>query len=341
MTIRAQELWYGRDLQAWLAARGAANDGPLSRARAALFETCRRLQGQVAAAKIAPEVTGVVIGLWRSGTTALHELLAEVPGLDAPRTAACFRPASFRLLPPVRNGRMQRPMDRLVVTPASPQEDEFALLLLGAPSPYRAFLSPMHLRDAFDEAVADAGQRAVPILREFLSVLETQDRHGIVLKSPPHLFRIGHILATWPRARAIYLARDPAEMFWSNMRMWTNMISHYRGLVFPRDQLEAFVARVFAVAAQSLHELCRRLDDRLLLVEYEALATDPVASVERILGALDLRPENPDDVRSRLAAAARRLATVPERTRDPVPQAAAAACDDLASAHDMLRRLLA
>src|SRR5271170_7170628 len=87
-----------------------------------------------------------VLGFWRSGTTLLHELLCCDSNFGFPSTYACLNPAHFLLSERWTGSRSQqqvhRPMDHLRYSWASPQEDEFALLILGAPSAYEALIVP-------------------------------------------------------------------------------------------------------------------------------------------------------------------------------------------------------
>src|SRR5215475_6805410 len=94
----------------------------------------------------------VVLGYWRSGTTLLHELMCLVPRYTFPTTHACMNPHHFLFTEAsvLASGgaSAQRPMDEMVVQSGSPQEDEFALLSLGARSPYEALLIPSVLGEA-------------------------------------------------------------------------------------------------------------------------------------------------------------------------------------------------
>ena len=85
-----------------------------------------------------------LVGYWRSGTTLLHELLALDDCFAAPSTYQCFNPHRFLLTvhrAPGEN-RVVRPAGDMTVSPSSPQEEEFALLCMGAISPYEAFMFP-------------------------------------------------------------------------------------------------------------------------------------------------------------------------------------------------------
>jgi hypothetical protein len=84
-------------------------------------------------------------------TTLLHELLSLDPGRCYPTTHACMNPHHFLLTEAstlARGGAgVKWPMDEMEVRPGSPQEDEFALLSLGARSPYQALIAPHRLAE--------------------------------------------------------------------------------------------------------------------------------------------------------------------------------------------------
>src|SRR5262249_1039130 len=81
-----------------------------------------------------------VLGHWRSGTTLLHDLLSLDPRHIYPTTYECFMPHHFLLSEDWFTRRFpiktKRQMDEVEWSWETPQEDEWALLLLGQPSPY-------------------------------------------------------------------------------------------------------------------------------------------------------------------------------------------------------------
>ena len=89
-----------------------------------------------------------VVGHWRSGTTLLHDLFSEDPNLAYPTTYECFFPHhflltegtldhAFKVLLPKR-----RPQDDVPVGFDRPQEEEFAMIMLGEGSPYNTMAWP-------------------------------------------------------------------------------------------------------------------------------------------------------------------------------------------------------
>ena len=91
-----------------------------------------------------------ILGHWRSGTTMMHELLQLDERFTSPNTYQCFAPWHFLLTESLicRFGNFllpdKRPMDNMKVGWTLPQEDEFALMVLGAPTPYYRVAFPRH-----------------------------------------------------------------------------------------------------------------------------------------------------------------------------------------------------
>src|SRR5271156_4264092 len=145
----------GPDLLRWIEAGGPV-DRRLSfqhsrQAWAAFwFERYAEITARRCATLTLPTKMVFIVGLWRTGSTALHRLLADATGWATPRTWQCFRPADFLLAPAPRGRQASRPMDEGLIGTFTPQEDEFAALLIGEPSLYRAFIDPRRLDELMD-----------------------------------------------------------------------------------------------------------------------------------------------------------------------------------------------
>lgn len=249
----------------------------------------------------------LVLGLWRSGTTVMHELLTAASGLPAPQTWQCMNACSFLMLGrPGQDTTISRPMDGLAIGPRSPQEDEFALLSMGAHSAYRAFLMPARLPELHDSLDPDhwrGDATWLPALEGFMKAC-LRDHPGaarrLVLKSPNHSFRALSLLDRWPDAPIVWMARDPRATLASNRKMWNQMFDAHAldgrsdsaeaRAALARD-LDDFLGKAFLQAARMLESLTRRCTPgQLSVVSQTALQTAPDRVMPALLEALSLGP---------------------------------------------------
>ena len=241
-----------------------------------------------------------ILGHWRSGTTYLHELLIMDPNHGYATTYQCMAPNHFLatswLLPKLTWFLLprKRPMDNVAMGWDRPQEDEFALMNLGAPSPYRTMAFPNHPPDSqhyLDFAgVSDEDRgRWKATLMWFLKRLNVADPRRIVLKSPPHTGRIKTLLEMFPDAKFVHIARDPHVLFPSTVRLWKSLWEA-QALQKPKhDGLEEFVFESFERMYGAYQDQVDLIDPaNLCEVHYEELAVDPLGQLEHIYKQLDL-----------------------------------------------------
>lgn len=171
-----------------------------------------------------------VLGIWRSGTTHLHNLLAQDDRFAYCTTYQALYPHTFlstehwhaptldRVLPATR------PMDNMKYGISEPHEDEFALSASGLSfqlslmafprtgAYFRRFLS---LRDATPSELAAWKAAYITFLRKLTL------KHGrpLVLKSPGHTARIKVLLELFPEAKFVHLHRHPHEVFQSTVHL--------------------------------------------------------------------------------------------------------------------------
>ncbi len=242
-----------------------------------------------------------VLGHWRSGTTLLHELLSLDPQFSSPTTFQCFAPAHFLLTEPLvtRFGGFllpnKRPMDNMKAGWSLPQEDEFALMNLGAPTPYIHMMFPQH--DFVDENTLVSETFTPEQLREwkrlfdwFLRALTYKSQKPLILKSPPHTGRIKILREMYPESKFIHIVRDPRKLYPSTMKLWRSLET-VQGLQQPMDdaRLHPFVLRSLRNMYQSFEEGREGLGpDQIIDVRYEELVANPIGVVEQIYNKLSL-----------------------------------------------------
>ena len=235
-----------------------------------------------------------IIGHWRTGTTHLHELIIQDPRFGYPNTYQCMEPNHFllsewlftrlfRFLMP-----KHRPMDNMKAGFDRPQEDEFALCMLGAPSPYLTIAFPNHppqYTEYYDLEGLPPGalNRWKRTLKNFLKALTYKTGKQLVLKSPPHTARVKILKDMFPRAKFIHIVRDPQVVFASTVNMWKAMFRSH-GLQRPTFAgLEEMVFDNFLRLHARLEEAKAVLDsDQFFDLKYEDLIRDPEGQLQAL-----------------------------------------------------------
>jgi hypothetical protein len=243
-----------------------------------------------------------VLGHWRSGTTHLHDLLALDPRHTFPTTYQCFMPHHFLLSEEYAKRRFPiqttRDVDDVEWSWDTPQEDEWALTLLGQPSPYLTIAFPNlppQDPDYLDlENVAphhrESWQRT---LLHFLQALTYKKPGRLVLKSPTHTARVKILNELFPQARFVHIVRNPYQVIPSTLETFRSI---YRSMGLQTPTYVGLEEMVFS----TYERMFRRLQEGRALVEpgrfhelrYEELVREPVAQLatlyERLgLGAFD------------------------------------------------------
>lgn len=295
---RIELLPMGRNLSAWIRTGGEPDRCPRGlwtyRWRAFWFDINWASQERLHSLGSNSSTPLFVLGLWRSGTTYLHELLTASLGWGSPQTWQCFNPSGFLLNGRPRIATANRPMDAVVVDTRSPQEDEFVLLARGTDSAYRFFLDPRRWREvmpaiSFERWQCDSEGPWANDLRTFLNWCDVTGHGPMVVKSPGHIFRVAALRKIWPDAKRVWIVRDPLEVWHSNLRMWHAMATRYALWDWGATDLTDFLNECFKAYSQVLERVLvnpRQLAD--VVVPYDHLVAKPDKSLRAIIEAIGL-----------------------------------------------------
>ena len=243
-----------------------------------------------------------VIGHWRSGTTLLHELLCLDRQFAFPSTFECFVPTHHGFTKPLLRPLIgmlmpgKRPMDAMPAGPDLPQEDEFALMGMGVPTPYYRiafcnepprFLEMLNLKNA--------SQASIEQLREslnwFYKSITWKNQKRLVLKSPTHTGRIGHLAKWFPNAKFVHITRHPYKVFPSTVHLWKSLAS-VQGYQLPRnDDAKSidYVNRCYREMYDGYFEQVKQIpQENIFQVRFNDLIQDPIRQIESIYSAFDL-----------------------------------------------------
>jgi hypothetical protein len=244
-----------------------------------------------------------ITGMPRSGSTFLHELLAEdcqnrvprvwevmfpIPGHNSTRSKVEPRVRKtefclwwFRRLAPGANSvyplRAWTPHECVAIHSYTLLSEEFAMICR-VPA-YQAFL-----RDA-NFSLAYAWQK------RFLQYLQQScPTKQWILKSPDHVHTLEHLLTVFPDAVVIQTHRNPLEVLKSSMHL-TEVLEGTFARADDRLQIEKRELRNLVEHVEditSFREAHSELDGRFIDVRYHELISDPLTVVRQIYQRLDM-----------------------------------------------------
>ncbi len=236
----------------------------------------------------------VVMGLPRSGTSFLHQLLAQDPAALTPQ---CWRtifpcpthPAAGRSAGPDQVQRQFSLFQRL-------QPEIVGLHPFDARTPQECTEITAHsfrslrFETTYDIpsyrdwlARADHGP-AYRMHRRFLQHLQGGSAGRWVLKSPDHVFALDALHATYPDARIVFVHRDPLKVLPSVARL-TAVLRRPFSRRIDMAGVGRQVARDWARGAGLVIEATRRNlwpERQVLHLRYTDLVRDPMAALRRL-----------------------------------------------------------
>ncbi len=241
----------------------------------------------------------VIVGHWRSGTTHLHNVLAQAPrfahlspvavGLPAERLliGRPLEPLLHRLAP------ADRGIDAVAVARSSPQEDEIPLASLGAPSYYHAYYLPAALAERLhgllfpdDRGLRRWQHRVLDLHRRLAS--EQPGRRPLI-KNPVYTGRLDALRAIWPDVQVVHCVRHPAEVYASTLKFHRAMLQRLSLHAPEVIDLPTVVLDTYVELLERFEAAARRFPQRALVeVRFEELQARPLDVLARIYDAFEL-----------------------------------------------------
>lgn len=238
-----------------------------------------------------------IVGMPRSGSTFLHELLAESPEHRAPRVWEVMYPVALGRETPSDPGRRIRKTALCLwwFRRLAPRAD--AVYPMRAMTPHECvaihsytFLSEEFIATCRIPAYEAFLRRtdltpAYTFQKRFLQHLQL-DRPGQrwVLKSPDHVHGLEELFAIFPDAVIVQTHRNPLEVIKSS----ADLTQVLRGLYGPSGDPEEIRAREARLLGEGTERFLQfrdshpELSDRFIDVRYTDLISSPAATVEQI-----------------------------------------------------------
>ena len=243
-----------------------------------------------------------IVGYWRSGTTHLHNLLGKAPdsGIITPLASGLpgelltlgtwLEPMLKKVLPETRE------IDRVAVTPQSPQEDEIPVANLQLLSVFHALYFPRNFRKNFytgvffDNVDANQIEEWKNQIQFFLKkIVIHQNKQPLIIKNPVYTTRIKYLLEMWPDARFIHIYRNPFRVYPSAKLYFHKMLSKLALQPFDPAEIESIVLKSYQRMLNQLYRDVSELpENQFTEVRFEDLEKNPIRELERIYSSLEL-----------------------------------------------------
>lgn len=243
-----------------------------------------------------------IIGHWRSGTTYAHNLLScddrfgycSTYQTVFPHLMLWGRPFFKRCMAAVMPS--SRPTDSMKLGADLPQEEEFALSNMTPCSHYHFWMFPRRMAEYRDRFLTFASATEQE-REEFLAAqdkviriaLYVSGKRQFLSKNPPHTGRVGMLLKRYPRAKFIYLVRNPYVVYESTRNFFRSTLEAVRMQTIPAEELEREILLNYR-ALYECYERDKKLipEGQLFEVRFEELEADPLPIVGQIYDRLSL-----------------------------------------------------
>jgi len=245
-----------------------------------------------------------ILGHPRTGTTHLHNLLSLDENFCHVQTMDVAFPNSFVFLRAILPRTVlhlvetllvekTRPMDALPLDLSTPAEDEIATnVLSGGVSPYAA-LSFMPRYRHYMRYLSFRGCSQKDIMRwkeSFLWFLKKvsfiHNGKPLIIKSPVHTARVELLRAIFPRAKFIWIHREPKDVFVSSCHMAEEYFTYCFLTETTNEQVTNYILEQHDIIYRSLFENRKHIDCE---VSYKELEQHPFETVEKIYKELGIR----------------------------------------------------
>jgi len=277
----------------------------------------RKRHPEIADADVVPPI--VIVGQARTGTTILHDLLAQDPANRVPLTWEVDRPipppesATYWTDPRIAESQQQLEMVELVIPGFQAMHPMGALLpqecVRMTGGDFRSMIFPTQYRvPSYANWLIDEADMASTYRYHRVYLQHLQSRHPAprwVLKSPGHLWCLAALLDEYPNALLVQTHRDPLRIVAS----LTSLLGTLRRLgtdaISPPETAAEFGEYLVTGLDRSV---AARIDgtvtpDRVVDVYFRAFMADPFTTIREVYDrlGLELAPESEQRMRDFLA----------------------------------------
>lgn len=244
-----------------------------------------------------------VLGHWRSGTTHLHYILSKDKRFShlGSFQAFFFNVAfiSKRLLKPIMRLSMpaHRPQDNVQIDADSPQEEEHALVNITHMSGMHQFFFPTNRNyfdtyncfDGISEKELKEWKTTYHNMLKEIAHFEGADKK-LLLKNPHGTGRIKVLHEMYPKAKFIFIHRNPYDVFNSTCTLYEKAVSSQFLQTISDAKLHDLILHCYEKMTYTYLAYRSEIpEDQLLEIRYDDLLQQPMENMQKVYEQLSLK----------------------------------------------------
>lgn len=261
--------------------------------------------------EIKPEKEPIfIIGHWRSGTSYAHDLLSQDPNFFYQNKFQNFFSDNFLTTEKFFKPVLANFMD--FISPLKqwesgfsksmeldfPSESDTALMAEISEFTYHwAHLFPKSYQKYFSkylflENITDKElEEWKYTMQTMLNKVYLKHKDGrLLIKNPGDTARIKYLLDIYPSAKFIFLHRNPYEVFYSNLKLWSYVIQTVSLQKITDKEKKDIVLNVYKKLHQKyLEQKALLRDDQIVEISYQNIVDHPIETLENVYQKLNLQ----------------------------------------------------
>ena len=244
-----------------------------------------------------------ILGHWRSGTTHLYNIMSRGKSFATVSPFAVGLPWDFLVISRLfarwlkKGLPKERYIDDVEVSADAPQEDEIGLAGMTKNSFVHAIYFPKDFASVFNRGVFFDGVPAGEVaewerrLQEFYLKLQIESPgKTILIKNPAYTARVKRLLALYPDAKFIHIARNPFKIFFSMRNFFQKLLPQYALQNWTEENFDELILRTYPRMMDALAADIKGLaKDRFVEIDYEDLQNLPLKELGKIYKQLGLK----------------------------------------------------
>jgi len=249
-----------------------------------------------------------IIGHWRSGTTYLHQVLAQDHKMGYVTTYQTVFPhylySKFLFLRFMKAQMPEkRPGDNVRLVAKNPQEDEFALSNINPYTYYQFMYFPEEYQSfykrfiRFEKNPSFLERWKADYRKMIIKACYNTGGDIPVLKNPCNTGRINTLLEMYPNAKFVHIVRNPVVVFLSSKKFFIELLPTLWFHQVDEKYIEDMIFDVYEWLVKDLLELKKQIPEgNFVELRFEEFEEDPVLHLEKLymqLGIPDFQETRP------------------------------------------------